>query len=184
MSEEHKGNRDIVLYSLYTSLMYLAKQFLEYAVEISPTSHVTDDRATWDDYSFNALLNLGTSTLEYGIPSGKGFLLGSLLAQDLFIGISMLFKDKWPEPPSIEEISKALMDWYKRHRDRVSLDDDEYSIVCRGVSFLVRSLIMYSKAVLSRSEKYHSVISLWENMANMSVLEIEEGLKKSASKQD
>ncbi|MCD6503172.1 MAG: hypothetical protein J7K58_02935 [Euryarchaeota archaeon] len=178
MPEESRGNKDIVLYSLYTSLMYLAKQFLDYAVEINPTSHVSDGKVIWDDYSFNALLNLGTSTLEYGVPSGKGFLLGSLLAQDLFITISILFKEKWPRAPEIEEVSKIIVEWYKRHKEKIPLGDDEYNIVCRGVSFLVRSLVIYSKAVLSRNEKYHEIMSSWERLSSMSVLEIEKRLRE------
>ena len=181
-SGEAKNNKELVLYSIYSSLLYVSKQFLEYSIEIDPTAHYKDERSFWDSNIFSALLNLGASTLEYGVPSGKHFLLGSIMAQDILIKISDTFKNSWPNPPKIDEIVNALAEWYFANIERLPGDLDSLKIVCRGLVLLIKSLAIYAKTLLSRTEKSAEHLKLWDNIIYGTINSLERSIIKRFEK--
>jgi len=180
--EEGKNNKELVLYSIYSSLLYIAKQFLEYSIEIDPTAHYKDERGFWDSYIFNSLLSLGSSTLEYGIPSGKHFLLGSIMAQDLLIKISETFKKSWPYPPKTENIANVLADWYSENLEKLPTDFESIKIVCRGIVLLIKSLAIYAKTLLSRTEKGAEILKVWDQIIYEAINSLEQSLLKSVKR--
>jgi len=177
-SGETKNNKELVLYSIYSSLLYVSKQFLEYSIEIDPTAHYKDERSFWDSNIFSALLNLGASTLEYGVPSGKHFLLGSIMAQDILIKISDTFKKSWPNPPKTDEIVNALAEWYFANIEKLPADFDSLKIVCRGLVLLIKSLAIYAKTLLSRTEKSVEHLKVWDEIIYGTINSLERSILK------
>ncbi len=183
-SSEKKKNHEVLVLATYASLQKAAKSYLEYAIEIRPISNYAEKRRAWRISALSVSLEVGSSMVDYGLPSGKHSGLGIYYGQMLTSSLSSLISECWPNPPKMEEIKECVKRWFSEYKkDAEDLSEAHLRILARGISFLLQALFLYADAILETSVGLgHEEKEGWEKLLEMSREKLEEEVLSSLSK--